>query len=239
MSSYARRLLAEGLVIIASILAAFALDTWWGRLNAQGEERNTLAALRTEFQQAGLRVDSYRRIQERILHAVGSVTDSLDAAVVRGDRTIIVADTALGLAYIPPTTTLSLGTLQGLLASGRLGIIRDPELRTALAAWGAGLEELNEEEEDLRDLAFGEMDRVLRGVMVTNGLWQSGNDLLDGTLDDEALRAVRALPATTEVLGVFHLRRSLLIHAIREFDELEQEIQDIMDLIEGQPPGGP
>lgn len=217
---------------MASILAAFPLDAWWDGRNERVEEREALVALRTEFGEARDRVERYRGYQGRILRAAASATDSVEASLLRGAAATVVPDTALGLLYIPPTTSLSLGTLNSLLASGRLGIIRDRALRTALASWGASLEELNEEEEDLRDLAYGEMDAQLRAVMNTNGIWQSGNDLFDGTLTEAELRASRAVPATTGVLGVLHLRRSILTHGIEEFDVLLSEIEEIVALID-------
>jgi hypothetical protein len=229
----AGRLVLESAVIIASILAAFALDTWWGSARERSEERETLQALHTEFSAARENILFYRSIQERILTSVTSVTDSLQLALARGDDSVELPDTALSWAYIPPTTTVSLGTLDGLISSGRLGIIRDRRLRSSLGSWGKELAELAEEEADSRNLAYGDLDRTLRTRMNTYGLWTAANRLNDGTLSAEGRKASRLTPVDTEVLGVFHLRQSILFHAIDEFDPLVAEVDSILALIEG------
>jgi len=225
------RLVLEGVVIVLSILAALALDAGWDEWQEDREAARALESLDAEFVQARESIEFYRSIEERILHAVSSVVDSLDAAQRRGSTSVVLPDTALGLAYIPPTTSVRLGTLEGLIASGRLDIIEDPELRTALALWGSTLDELVEEEVTLRQLAYGEMDRELREEMNTNGLWEAGN-IVTLDLPEDVLRATRSVPASTEILGVFHLRRSVLTHAMDEFEELIDEVDHIMTLIE-------
>ena len=229
--SVAGRFLIESIVIVASILAAFALDRWWDERRERQEERATLEALETDFRAARERILFYRHLQARILHSVGAVGDSMGVAWNGGRRAITVADTALGMAYISPTTSVTLGTLDGVVASGRLGIFRNPRLRSALASWGSNLAELAEEEEDARDLVHGDMDRVLRARMATQGLWNTGGGLLVGSLDPTELSGGRRLPVDTEVLGVFQLRRNLLIRALDEFDPLLEEVDQILALI--------
>jgi hypothetical protein len=229
----AGRLVLESLVIIASILAAFALDTWWGNLQERRDERETLQALHREFSAARESILTYRTNQERILQGVSAVADSLNGALLRGEGLVVVEDTALALAYIPPTTTVGLGTLQGLIASGRLGLIRDRRLRSALGSWGIELAELAEEETDSRALAYGDLDRTLRARMNTYGLWSIGETLFLGTVTPELAEAVRPIPVDTEMLGVFHLRQSLLTHGIDEFEALVGAVDSVLVLIEG------
>ena len=226
-----KRLALEGLVIVLSILAAFALDAGWDEIQEEREEARALEALHTEFVQARESIEFYRSNQQRILHSVSSIVDSLDSAERRGDASVVLPDTALGWAYIPPTTSVSLGTLEGLVASGRMDIIESRELRTALALWGSQLEELTEEEVDLRALAYGEMDRELREEMNTKGLWAAGLAAYEGA-PEEVFGATRTVPASTEILGVFHLRKSILTHAMDEFDELLEEVDHIISLLE-------
>jgi hypothetical protein len=44
-----RRLIAEGVVIVASILLAFGLDAWWDATQQSRETADLLAALDEEF----------------------------------------------------------------------------------------------------------------------------------------------------------------------------------------------
>lgn len=227
----AGRLALESAVIVGSILAAFALDAWWGERQERRDERIALEAMEAEFSSARESILFYRTLQERILVSVASVQDSLSAGMARGDRAVTVRDTALAWAYIPPTTSVTLSTLDGLVASGRLGIVREPRLRAALGSWGSALAELQEEEEASRTLVYGDMDRVLRARINTSGLWSTANLLFRDELDREAWTRMRPLPADTETLGVFHLRRALLYHTIEEFDPLVGEVDSILLLI--------
>lgn len=231
-TSRATRLALEGLVIVASILAAFALDAGWDEFQERDEEAEVLADLRGEFTEARSSIEFYRSLQERILHSVTTVVDSVDAASRRGSPAVTLADTTLGLAYIPPTTSVRLGTLDGLVTSGRLNILRSRELRKALALWGKALEELTEEEVDLRALAYGEMDRELREVVSTAGLWRSADLLLKERLPVEDMEHSRSLPVSTDILGVMVLRQSILTHALDEFEGLLAEVDEILGLIE-------
>lgn len=224
----ARRLTLEGMVIVASILAAFALDTWWDQAQERREERETLEALRAEFSAARESIVRYRSLQERILQSVSAVADSLHGAYHQGRPQVTLPDTALGWAFIPPTTTVSLGTLQGLIGAGRLGLIRDPELRAALGGWGTTLAELSEEEIDSRDFAHGDLNRALRARVDTYGLWSTASRLFNGTLDPEGMAAARVLPVDTEILGAFELRADLLRHTIDEFEPLMEEVDSIL-----------
>lgn len=222
----------ESLVIVASILAAFALDTWWDRMQERTEERETLVALATEFQAARAEIVVRKVNQGRILTAVTAVADSLNQALEDGRRAIVLPDTMLALAYIPPTTSLGLGTLQGMIGSGRLGIIQNRALRGRLGAWGVELDELREEELDSRELAYGDLDRTLRARMNTYGLWAAGDSIFKEVLSVEGRARSREVPVDTEVLGVFHLRTSLLSHGVEEFDPLLVAVDSILALIE-------
>lgn len=234
--SRAARLAAEGVVIVVSILAAFALDTAWERAQEREEERETLLALRIEFQEAAAEVQRRLGFQEQILSAVSAVADSLNQALSQGRTSVVLPDTMLAQAYIPPTTSVGLGTLRGLIGSGRLGIVRSRELRARLGAWGSELDELREEELDSRSLAYGDLDRTLRSRMNTYGLWATGDSAFAGTLSPEGATRSRTVPVDTEVLGVFHLRASILRHAVDEFAPLTAAVDSILRLIDAELP---
>ena len=144
----------------------------------------------------------------------------------------MLPDTALGLAYLPATVAPSLGTLQGLISSGRLGLLRDRDLRTALAGWGTELAEVTEEELSSRELTEEDLDRVLRARINPYGLWEVGAAiLLQGEVTPEARSAMREVPVDTEVIGVLEQRRGLLWYTLVEYETLRDEIGTILTLI--------
>src|SRR5688500_16841697 len=98
------RLLIESVVIVTSILAAFALDRWWESVRARAEEQEVLEALDAEFRAARDQLESSLGLHARILRSVGFVREELDRAVRNGSPFAVLPDTALALLYIPPTT---------------------------------------------------------------------------------------------------------------------------------------
>lgn len=221
------RLLIEGLVIVASILAAFALDRWWESARARAEEQQVLEALDAEFRAAREQLETTRGLHQRILHSVKFVRGELDQAVRDGSPFVTLPDTALALLYIPPTTQLTLGTLDGLVGSARLGVIRNAELRSSLASWGGTLDELTEEEWASRQYVNTELDRAFRARMNVNPFrW-----VLNETLESEQSASSSRVPSDVDLLGVVATRYALLDHGIDEFPPVLAELDQLLELI--------
>jgi hypothetical protein len=226
----ARGLLLEGLVIVISILAAFALDRWWDARMAAEEEQQVLDGLQSEFQDARTELVYYRSLQVRIRGAVERALVAFGQA--GAGSTVAVADTTLGLVYIPPTVKPSLGTLDGLLAGARLGIVSDPDLRNALVSWGGVFDELSEEEEASRDYVMNHVDPALRSrVDVTVIRSITIRDMGEGLTEREQ-RGITTLPVDNELIGVFAGRLMYLDHGIDEYEPVLEHVDRILELIE-------
>lgn len=221
------RLFVEALVIVASILAAFALDRWWDSVRARAEEQQALDALDVEFRAAREQLEGTLALHQRILHSVGLVRGELDRAIRDGSPHATLPDTALALLYIPPTTQLRLGTLDGLVGSARLGVIRDGELRASLASWGTTLDELTEEEWASREYVYTELDRAFRTRMNVNAFrW-----ILSDSLDAVVPARTSKVPADVELLGVVATRYALLDHGIDEYPPVFEELDRLLERI--------
>jgi hypothetical protein len=123
-----RYLALEGVVIVASILLAFALDAWWDSRSQRQEEFEVLENLRSEFQAAGSQLDRYLILHQTTLTSIETILRSARAAYAAGEAQAEVATVDLARTLIAPTFDPRTGTLQGLLASGRLGILRNDDL---------------------------------------------------------------------------------------------------------------
>jgi hypothetical protein len=226
----ARGLLLEGVVIVASILAAFALDRWWDARMAADEEQQVLAGLQSEFQDARTELEFYRSLQIRIRAAVERALIACGQAGVGGD--VVIPDTTLGLIYVPPTTKPSLGTLDGLLAASRLGVVSDPDLRNALVTWRGVFDELSEEEEASRNYVMNHVDPALRArVDVTAFRSIMIRDMGPGLTDRER-GGDATLPVDTELIGVFAGRLMYLDHGIDEYEPVLEHVDRILELID-------
>jgi hypothetical protein len=139
------RLIAEAVAIVFSILAAFGIDAWWDARQLREQEAIALRSLRIEFTQ-NMRVleaaveHHQRSIEagERLL-AMGSRTEPL-AARPTLDSMIMAAS----IDFVTYESNSS--TLNDLLASGRLGLIRDDTLRAALAIWPTAVSDVVEDQ---------------------------------------------------------------------------------------------
>ncbi len=228
------RVFVEGVVIVGSILLAFGIEAWWDERQERADEQLTLAALQVEFLGAKAELDYRRELHGRIEEGVKFTVAALQGARHRNVSSIPLSHAVLALAYIPPTTQLSLGTLTGLIQSGQLGILQEPELRTALSGWATFLDEMTEEETRALDFVQSQLDPVLRSrVDVTPFVnMEFVRAFLDGTVSQVEAARESLVPADLETMGVFAVRLSIIQHLLEEFPPLQNEVDRILGLIE-------
>lgn len=163
------RVLVESLAIVASILLAFGVDAWWDRHVEGVEEQVALQGLAADFASDLEQLDAVVRRHEELddrLVALDTMTS--------GQASALPPDSAF--SYVVAMTNIYTfdardGTLDGLIESGRLGIIQSSDLRDALIAWKARVDDLAEESSDLRLAGHRVSDRIsaLGGPWSTSG----------------------------------------------------------------------
>jgi len=129
-------------VIVTSILLAFALDAWWSEYRQAREASDLRAALIAEFEVAGEELAVSVSRNERIIASA----DTLLRMLSGGTSPVVVAAGTVGALILTPTTDPQRGTLDALIASGRLDLLGSPALRGLLADWPAELDDVREEE---------------------------------------------------------------------------------------------
>ncbi len=138
----------EGAAIVLSILLAFAIDAWWTEQQTRAEEQEVLRGLRSDFAASkdglqtviGILDAGAERFQrfEQATHAELAQTPSDSVELV-------VVSLAVSLTYDPVSSAL-----EALINDGRLGLIRDGDLRESLATWRRALEDIEENASDVR-----------------------------------------------------------------------------------------
>ena len=86
-----KRLSAEGVAIVVSILLAFWIDAWWDSQKNVAEEREILVGLEAEFMDLRARLDSLSKInregtaliEEYLSDSVGGDEPGLHRTVIR------------------------------------------------------------------------------------------------------------------------------------------------------------
>lgn len=137
-SSYAY----EGLVIILSILIAFALDAGWADHQERRLERTVLRELRDEFTSAEARIVGSMAELEAVLTASRELLSHLgpDAPALAPATALDLADGILNLNTLEVPSSV----LDSVIATGQLRLISDPALRTGLAEWPALVADVRE-----------------------------------------------------------------------------------------------
>lgn len=218
-----RRILAEGAAIIVSILLAFAIDAWWDGVRERDQERTVLAGLQSEFRTNSARLEANLAAHEGTLDAATELIAISDGSgPVPRDSMVFLLRRVFVDAY---SYNPSGGVLEGLIASGELGLIRSPELRGLLASWPGQLEENAEDEawvfKDVQEVYTPYLNRVLP----TRAIWASGADL--PLADDQ--------PDYTVVLGTTEFENLVAMRAYgaRILGDENEALKELVDRIVG------
>jgi hypothetical protein len=164
---------------VVSILLAFSIDAWWSRVQERDDERRALEALRGEFIANLTHLRAVHDAHDRFAHRLEQLVDGVSPE--SQGRIIQVSDSVLLPLVSFRTADPAVGTLNILLASGRVGLIRSEDLQQALAGWPSVLEDAAEDEELIRDFIFGQLIAGLGGYMdITTLLLARGPDRLTG-----------------------------------------------------------
>lgn len=225
-------LLTEMVLIVASILFAFALDSWWDQRRQGAEEHEILLGLQEEFQlnQAKLQ----RRIEQHEQNLLN--VEELLAAAMRGGWTAadLSVDEALASLIAPPTTDMGNGVLAALISGGRIEMLSNKDLRGRLAAWEGVISEVQDDELLGRKLVF---DTVLpylirHGVPVSGPMstWPDNWSGPSRSVSDDP-QALSRLLGDSQFSVILEARLGYNLHARGEYEHARNEIEAILSAV--------
>ena len=152
MASEARRIrwLVEAVVIVGSILLAFAIDAWWDQRQDRQMEAEILGRLLSDFSANSIEVNSQLSNRRRLS---ASASDLLAAVAVAnlGDG-IAVPTSAVINIVVSPTFDPVTSTMDAAFSSGQAALIRNMEVAESLADWRRIALGLHENELAVRDV---------------------------------------------------------------------------------------
>lgn len=127
------RLLAEGAVIVASILFAFAIDRGYERHQDRREEAAILEGLRSDFLANQVALARHLEWYDRWSDGINAVQLYIrdDAGEEDEDKVSRTLMTFFGNPTFDPSTA----TLDVIESSGRGRLLSDPDLRSLIAEW--------------------------------------------------------------------------------------------------------
>ncbi len=159
-----KRLSVEAAAIVGSILLAFAIDAWWAERLERITEREELSRLYNEFSSNRERLDTWvsvdgfmHRIRASSLH----VSEILQAAMKGGSQTVLVLDVQIADLVRSATFEAETPVYESLVRSGRIEIIENREIVTAIAIWERSLRNAAEIEQARRQFVNNQLLPVL------------------------------------------------------------------------------
>lgn len=254
----------EMVMVVASILIAFAVDAGWDRYQEAREEHQILLDLRDDFGA------SLAGLEERWLPlhqgALDATRDLLwltagndgsyprgpwsgpepwlrefalrmqDSAPVDASRTVVVPENLVGKALLTATYDPTLATLDTLLQSAALEKISDRALRQALAEMPADLADLADEERLARAHVYEQLRPLLQGTtdIVVAEVIGYGWIEADPPLPALATDRTLALPVTRELRNVLAARNLTQGGVRSEARALAASMREILTLLDEQ-----
>lgn len=234
-----RRIAAEGVAIVLSILLAFAIDAAWDKHKDRQQERALLAALAADFADAGVLIDEAIVAHQRYISSARRLLAIIEQDAARDDWTAI--DSALNDVFLnAKTTEIPSGSLNALFASGKLDLIENARLRSLLAAWPSFLENAIEDERWILNDVQQRLTPYLNGnIHVRNTYKYSGS--LTGV--DEMLKEIipprpptdhEALWDNREFDNLVSNRLANEVYALHEIRALARELDNIIEQIDAE-----
>jgi hypothetical protein len=220
----------EFVLLVLGVFLGLQAQEWANERQARSEERALLASLRTEFTEARSELIAQTEKHRRIETDVTYVIETLSHAEQSGTSHATVLDARFAWALIGTTTQLSQGELKGMLSAGRLSLIRNPALRSALADWDSVLADATEDELLAREMTVRQLEPLLWRLMDARPIRDYA--LLRESPPVPPPATTSEIPVDRELLGALATRRFWLRHTIRELDGPSQEAERIVGLIE-------
>jgi hypothetical protein len=225
------RFLLEGVVIVFSILLAFAIDAGWDEWQERRAETEILQALEADLESYQVR---FSRRAEFYAEMSQDIVWFLDEALFEPAE-IERLDRAM-LAFVGvPTMETGSGVHVELVASGRVSLISNAELRRRVSTWEALLGETTDGEVVAREYATVVVVPYLasRRVPIGRGSripWQPGWELAVAS-EREALVAYRALAADPEFRALAAWRYEWALGSSRGFERASMAADSALTLV--------
>jgi hypothetical protein len=223
---------AEGLVIVGSILLAYAIDAWWDDHQSNQEEQEIVAGLITEFK---THRDTLMRVKQAHLERLDHVELILQSSATgQWTHPTVSIDHALTALLIPATTDLGNGVRNALVSGGRLALLSDGQLRLQLANWEGVIDEVSDDENMSRDLVKDMILPYFARHSIPVNLGVAGIDPQGAprrqTRGDVA--AIHRLLRDGEFTTLVETRYAFMSHTVSEYDEALAAIEAILSQLD-------
>ncbi|MDH3206693.1 MAG: hypothetical protein OEO79_08775 [Gemmatimonadota bacterium] len=188
----ARRAFSEFVVIVVGVLVALWIDAAYQAWEDRGHEQQALTALAAELEETLRRLDSAIQVQERTVAAHRELFQLSEAESLPDQDSLgVLVGRAFYFARLEPVR----GTYDALIGSGEIRLLRDHQMRDALARLFGTLAD-GYEDEGMADMGRVELNLAMAEVGPPTTMWGA------------AVRSVMGLPPAEGPLPYETLLRS-------------------------------
>lgn len=207
------RSLKEFVVIVVGVLVALWIDAGWSWLQDRQDEATLLRDLRSDFV-ANLAMAEDVAERRRTTADLGTRLIQGGVAAFPDDSLDVVYRAAFAMWTLNPRT----GALESALSAGRIDLLRNDDLRSALAGWSGYLTDAEEETQSMvprfLELYVATSAAVVRGA--------GSRDVLQQVLNDP------------ELTGIIAMKASAFAMTVSEVDELVYQTRLVVDLLNAE-----
>lgn len=222
--------LAEGILIVVSILLAFSIEAWWEFRKVSTEEKKLLQNLHADFTQ------NRQLLDVAITHHEGTMTNCQELMDMihprQSNKGVMVPDSLLFRALLWHTYDPVVGTLNSAISSGRISLIQSDELRTELAIWEDLVRDMKESEEVDYEIMTKVNEEVFHYMPVRSYAYRQGATPM--------LRESTASPDYERFLGSLYVENLLANRVgemsimIREAEWVSESLDRILSLLDNE-----
>lgn len=230
-----KRLSIEAVVIVVSILFAFAIDAWWDERNERQYEQDALLGLESEYEDHRSTVDRQIAQHKDLMGAVAHLMLACQSGTYATPDMSL--DDAIYYMMVPVTTDLGSGARDSLISAGRIEVLSNPELRYALVEWDRVLDEVTDGQVLSRNLVRESIIPLLAEMGISIAYGADGKDRHPWPISTRPISTFgdkqEQIFANEEFCTMLEHRYSHMNHTLEEFEELLNAVVDLLDLIRG------
>ena len=224
-----RAFLIEAIVIVGSILLAFAIDAWWQEREERRIETTLLNNLRSDMLASQEQLEQWITGNSRILDSAEGFLSLLRAAQ-RDSEVSVPFRNVVGVLGTP-TYSPTESTINAAVSSGQIELIANPRIRAALASWQYQLEDTRADELYRRDITRTQLLPALSAqTRLGDAFTQHLAFFLEGRVTDpDRLIRLTASSDLEGALGHFVFYTHFIVEQLEQIGETQSRILEMLE----------
>lgn len=227
--------LGEIILVVAGILIALAINSWWAGVQAQKEAMSALVGLRNDF------ILNYEEAQRTIqVHQERAKIFSRFSAMSADEITSISEDSVgfyIHAFYDPKTFDPVLGSINALIGGGKLGLVGNETLQVNLTSILNQIEDLAEESERLRETSL----QIWKELSTRGGPWKRrgarNQDMADSVLPEASWDDLNEIHGDADLMGLIRLNQFFGLDYASSVAGVVETTESIISQIDESDPG--